>query len=105
MLKYFYYNLYLYETHLHTTAASACARSSGAEYISFYKSLGYAGIIVTDHFFNGNCSIPDNLPWEERVNLFCRGYEEAKAEGDRQGLQVFFAVLSCRHILFGNAII
>lgn len=81
--------LYLYETHLHTTAASACARSSGAEYISFYKSLGYAGIIVTDHFFNGNCSIPDNLPWEERVNLFCRGYEEAKAEGDRQGLQVF----------------
>ena len=83
--------LYLYETHLHTTAASACARSSGAEYISFYKSLGYAGIIVTDHFFNGNCSIPDNLPWEERVDLFCRGYEEAKAEGDRQGLQVFFA--------------
>ncbi|MCM1183947.1 MAG: PHP domain-containing protein [Roseburia sp.] len=82
---------YIYETHLHTTAASACAKSAGADYISFYKELGYTGIIVTDHFFNGNCSIPKNLPWEERVNLFCRGYEEAKAEGDRQGLQVFFA--------------
>lgn len=83
--------MYLYETHLHTSAASACARSAGAEYISYYKGLGYDGIIVTDHFFNGNCSIPKNLPWEERVDLFCRGYEEAKAEGDRQGLKVFFA--------------
>lgn len=82
---------YLYETHLHTTAASACAKSAGAEYIPFYKELGYTGIIVTDHFFNGNSSVPKNLPWEERIDLFCRGYEEAKAEGDRQGLQVFFA--------------
>lgn len=82
---------YLYETHLHTTAASACAKSAGAEYISFYKELGYTGIIITDHFFNGHCSIPQNLPWEERVDLFCRGYEDARAEGDRQGLQIFFA--------------
>lgn len=82
---------YIYETHLHTNLASACARSSGAEYISYYKNLGYSGIIVTDHFFNGNTSIPRNLPWEERIDLFCRGYEEAKAEGDRQNFQVFFA--------------
>lgn len=86
---------YIYETHLHTTAASGCARSSGAEYISFYKELGYSGIIVTDHFFNGNCSIPKNLPWEERVDLFCLGYEDAKAEGERQGLQVFFGWEAC----------
>lgn len=42
---------YLYEVHLHTNAASACARSAGSEYISYYKNLGYDGIIVTDHFF------------------------------------------------------
>ncbi len=69
---------YIYETHLHTTAASACARSAGSEYISFYKNLGYDGIItVTDHFFNGNCCVPENLPWEERVDIFCSGYEDA----------------------------
>ena len=28
-----------------------CARSTGAEYIPYYKNLGYDGIIVTDHFF------------------------------------------------------
>ena len=49
---------YLYETHLHTTAASACAKSTGSEYISFYKELGFDGIIVTDHFFNGTSAVP-----------------------------------------------
>lgn len=82
---------YLYETHLHTVQASACGKSRGADYISFYKEKGYTGIIVTDHFFNGNTCVPSYLSWEERVNLFCEGYEEAKAEGDRLGLQVFFA--------------
>lgn len=83
-------SLYLYETHLHTTEASACALISGAEHVRYYKEAGYSGIIVTDHFFNGNSSISRNLPWEERVDLFCKGYENAKAEGDRIGLSVFF---------------
>jgi len=82
--------MYTYETHLHTSTASACGKSKGFEYVSLYKELGYAGIIVTDHFFNGNCGVPKDLPWEERVSLFCKGYEEAKEEGDRQNFDVFF---------------
>lgn len=81
---------YLYETHLHTVEASKCAVSSGADYIAGYKEKGYAGIIVTDHFYNANCSIPVDLPWEEWVNRFCKGYETAKEEGERLGLDVFF---------------
>ncbi|MDO5154828.1 MAG: PHP domain-containing protein [Eubacteriales bacterium] len=80
---------YLYETHLHTSEASTCAKSSGSDYITYYKNLGYDGIFVTDHFFNGNSCIPKDLPWEERITLFCKGYEKAKTEGDRQGLKVF----------------
>jgi hypothetical protein len=82
--------LYLYETHLHTSEASACSIRSGAEQVRLYKENGYSGIIVTDHFFNGNTAIPDDLPWEERVDLFCKGYENAKEEGDKIGLSVFF---------------
>lgn len=82
--------LYLYETHLHTKEASACSILTGAEQVRIYKEAGYSGIIVTDHFFNGNTAIPDDLPWEERVDLFCRGYENAKKEGDKIGLSVFF---------------
>lgn len=81
---------FLYETHLHTKEASACSDISGAEQARAYKKAGYTGIIVTDHFFNGNSCIPKELAWEERIDLFCRGYEEAKAEGDRIGLSVFF---------------
>lgn len=82
--------MYKYETHLHTIEASACARSKAAEYPEYYKSLGYDGIFVTDHFFNGNTRIPEYESWERRVNEFCLGYERAKEAGDAIGLPVFF---------------
>ena len=81
---------YLYETHLHTAQSSACASSRGAEYIRYYKEMGYTGIIVTDHFYRGNTAIARGLPWKEWVKEFCRGYEDARNEGERQGLDVFF---------------
>ena len=81
---------YLYETHLHTAGVSKCAGSGGADYITGYKDKGYSGIIVTDHFYNGYNAIPQDLPWKEWVNRFCRGYEEAREEGEKQGLDVFF---------------
>ncbi len=81
---------YLYETHLHTKEGSACAVDSGMEMARAYKSAGYHGIIVTNHFFNGNTTISRRLPWNDRVELFMRGYESAKREGDRIGLSVFF---------------
>jgi histidinol phosphatase-like PHP family hydrolase len=83
-------SLFRYETHLHTSEASACAILSAKEHVRYYKEAGYAGIIVTDHFFNGNTSISRELPWEEWVNQFCVGFENAKAEGDKIGLKVFF---------------
>ncbi len=82
---------YLYETHMHTCQGSACGRSSGAEQARFYRQAGYTGIIITDHFFSGNTAVDRKLPWEERIDLFFAGYEEAKQEGDRIGLDVFFA--------------
>ena len=82
--------MYKYETHLHTGQASACASASGSYQAKAYKKAGYTGIIITDHFFRGNTCIPRSLPWEKRVELFCRGYEDAKKTGNQIGLQVFF---------------
>ncbi len=81
---------YLYETHMHTSEISACASTSGAKQARIYKELGYDGIIVTDHFYNGNTLIPRNMPWDKWVNKFTLGYENAKREGDKIGLSVFF---------------
>ena len=81
---------FIYETHLHTQEASSCAVSKGREYIQKYLDLGYTGIIITDHFYNGNSVIDRSLAWEKWVRQFCRGYEHARDEGIRRGLDVFF---------------
>ena len=81
---------YRYETHLHTCQGSACASATGAEMARVHLDAGYTGIFITDHFFNGNTSVAENLPWKQRVELFCRGYEDAREVGEKIGLQVFF---------------
>ena len=42
--------MYKYELHMHTSEGSACARNTGAEMVDFYANMGYAGMVVTDHF-------------------------------------------------------
>lgn len=84
--------MYKYETHLHTSESSACALSSGAEMARAHKAAGYDGIFVTDHFFNSSTTVPRDLPWERRIDLYCKGYENAFEEGAKIGLDVFFGV-------------
>ncbi len=81
---------YLYETHMHTSQSSACARSSGREMAMAAKRAGYAGIMITDHSWYGNNCIDDSLPWEQWIEAFCLGYEDAKSWGDANDLSVFF---------------
>lgn len=87
--------MYRYETHLHTREGSACSSAPADEMARAHKAAGYDGIFVTNHFFNGNPSVPADLPWEERVCRYCEGYEIAKKTGDEIGLKVFFGIEWC----------
>ena len=78
-----------YETHMHTMEGSACASSTGVEMVRAHALAGYSGFIATDHFFNGNSAVPRNLPWKNRIELFCKGYENALVEGKHIGFHVF----------------
>jgi hypothetical protein len=84
---------YLYETHLHTSQVSAACETRGRDYVAVYRDLGYTGIFVTDHFLGNiaGCKVDRNLPWGELVKRFCEGYEDARNEGAKRGLDVFFA--------------
>ena len=46
--------MYIYETHLHTSPISACAKASTRESLEFYKAAGYAGVFMTEHFIDGS---------------------------------------------------
>ena len=85
---------YKVETHLHASQASACARNTGAEMARGCKDAGYCAIFVTDHFFNGNSSLRggkyENYSWDDKITLFMKGYEDAKKEGGKIGLDVYF---------------
>ncbi len=86
---------YLYETHTHTKEGSACGLCTGEESARAHKEAGYTGVIITNHFFYGNTAVNRKLPWKDWVREFCKGYNLAKKEGDRIGLQVFFGWESC----------
>lgn len=81
---------FLYETHMHTCQASACSDSPGRDYVQRYLDFGYTGIIITDHFHRGNCGVDRSLPWPDFVRQFVSGYEDARNEGEKRGLDVFF---------------
>ncbi len=83
---------YLYETHCHTSEASGCASASAAEQVKHYKELGFSGVMITDHFFNGNTSIDRSKSWEEMVDDYCLGYENGKKAGDELGMTVMFGI-------------
>ena len=90
---------YKYDLHVHTVEGSACARSPGADLADFYKEKGYAGIVITDHFFTGNTRPDRSLPWKDWLAAFRKGYENANARGDEIGLTVFYG---WEHSFYGN---
>ena len=84
--------MYKYEMHLHTSACSACAISTGEEYVLAAKKKGYTGIIITNHFYHGNTSISRKTPWKEFVEMYKNDYLETKKAGEKHGIEVLFGL-------------
>lgn len=84
--------MYLYETHLHTYPVSRCARAGVRDTVEYYKSIGYDGIFLTNHFLGGNINIDPTLPYEERVEFYFSDLDEAVAVGEEIGISVFCGV-------------
>lgn len=83
---------YLYETHLHTAPVSRCAQATVEQSLRYYKSLGYAGVCITNHFLDGNINVSHDLPYEERIHFYCADYEEGARLADEIGIRVFFGI-------------
>ena len=84
--------MYRYETHMHTLPVSRCARYSVRENLEFYKSLGYDGIFITNHFLDGNINIDKTLPYEEKIEFYFSDYYESLELGKEIGIKIFLGV-------------
>ncbi|MBQ7983586.1 MAG: histidinol phosphatase [Clostridia bacterium] len=84
--------MYQYETHLHTSPVSKCARASVRDTLTHYKALGYAGIFITNHFLDGNINVDRSLPYEERIRFYFSDYEEGLCLSEEIGITVFCGV-------------
>lgn len=84
--------MYRYELHMHTSESSKCGRSTAAEMVDFYIANGYAGMVVTDHFYRGNTAIDRDMPWTDFVMTYAQSYENAKKAAEGRDFDVFFGV-------------
>lgn len=84
--------MYKYETHLHTSPVSACAGATVRQSLEFYKSIGYDGVFITNHFIDGNISGDHSKSYAERIEYFFSDYEEGVKIGKELGIKVFCGV-------------
>ena len=84
--------MFKYETHLHTSPASRCARATVEENLKYYKELGYDGIFITNHFIDGNINADQSASFEDKLQVFFADYEEALALAPSIGIRVFLGI-------------
>ena len=81
--------MYRYETHLHTSPVSKCAKASVRESLEYYKSEGYDGVFLTNHFIGNDVLSAEGANYEELINFFFSDYDEALSVGNEIGIKVF----------------
>ncbi len=85
-------SMYFYELHMHTAETSKCGRSPARDMVEAYRKKGFSGVVITDHFVNGNSFANDGKTWDEKMDLYLKGYQAAAQAGEELGMTVYFGV-------------
>jgi len=81
---------YKIEIHAHTSPASPCSEIPPEDAVRRYKALGFDGLAITNHY---NLLIwPEQHDRDEIIAKWYDDFRRAKAEGDKVGLKVYFAM-------------
>lgn len=73
-------NKYKTELHTHTAETSNCGHTKAKKLVELYINAGYSTVVITDHlsthtYFKYKY---DKMTWNEKIDVFVRGYNEAK---------------------------
>ena len=78
--------------HQHTAVASACAHETPEEVVCGLKKAGYAGVVMTEHFYHGNTAVRRHQAWEDFVRPYEEAYERAKKAAENLDFDVLFGI-------------
>lgn len=81
-----------YELHQHTTPCSKCGVADPELLVRAMKAEGFAGVVLTDHFYHGNTGIDRALPWKEFCDPYVETFRIAKEVGDAIDFDVLFGI-------------
>lgn len=81
-----------YDLHVHTANVSFCGHIPAKDVVQLYSKIGYHGVVITDHYFDGFFTRYTNLSWKDKVKEYVNGYIEAKYQGEELGLDVFLGM-------------
>lgn len=84
--------MFRYEMHLHTAPCSACGVQTMAEAVETCVRAGYAGFVVTNHFYHGNTGIDRALSWEDFVEAYAADWRMGARLGREAGIDVLFGL-------------
>lgn len=81
---------YKYDIHVHSKEGSPCAHDLARELAKAYANGGYAGFVLTDHFYKSH--IMSDGSYKNGVMRNYNAFLEAKDEGKKCGVDVFFGI-------------
>ncbi len=76
---------YLIDIHCHTSEVSSCGQTPAAETVQLYYSMGYNGVMISDHFNSNMLKDIPEATWDDKVDFFISGYKAAKKEAEKLG--------------------
>lgn len=84
--------IYKYQLHTHTSPCSLCGAMSPTELCGALAENGYAGTVLTNHFYHGNSGIDRTLSWQDFVAAYERDYIACKKAAEQYDLDILFGV-------------
>ncbi len=97
---------YKYELHAHTKETSTCAGAGVSETVKKYKSKGYDGIVITDHYSGLTFPPYEYFNPQKCAKRFLKGYKEALKYADDNftvllGMEIRFLFTTNDYLIYG----
>lgn len=83
---------YKYQLHTHTSPTSRCGAMTPEELAQSLHANGFAGAVLTNHFYYGNSGIDRSIGWNAFVREYEKDYIACKVAAEKYDLDIIFGI-------------